>query len=72
MRAEIAAALTQKIPVIPVIVQNAAMPSADDLPENIRLLDRRNGIQLRPEQWRDGVERLLRELDPVMGKQRGR
>lgn len=71
VRAEIAAALTQKIPVIPVVVQNAAMPIADDLPEDIRLLARRNGIQLRPEQWRDGVERLLRELDPVMGKQRG-
>ena len=72
VRAEIAAALTQRIPVIPVVVQNAAMPIADDLPEDIRLLARRNGIQLRPEQWRDGVERLLRELDPVMGKQRGR
>jgi TIR domain len=72
VRAEIAAALTQKIPVIPVVVQNASMPIADDLPEDIRLLARRNGIQLRPEQWREGVERLLRELDPVMGKQRGR
>jgi TIR domain len=66
VRAEIAAALQQKIPVIPVIVQNASMPSADDLPENIRLLARRNGIQLRPEQWREGVERLLKELNPLL------
>ena len=41
VRAEIAAALTQRIPVIPVVVQNAAMPIADDLPEDIRLLARR-------------------------------
>ena len=42
------------------------MPSAEDLPEDIRLLARRNGIQLRPEQWRESVERLLKELDRVM------
>jgi hypothetical protein len=69
VRAEIRAALQLKIAVIPVIVQNAPMPHADDLPEDIRTLARRNGIQLRPEQWKEGVERLLRELDGVMGRQ---
>jgi hypothetical protein len=67
VRVEIATALKQRIPVIPVVVQNASMPVADDLPEDIRPLARRNGIQLRPEQWKDGVERLLKELDKVMG-----
>jgi hypothetical protein len=71
VRAEIAAALKQKIPVIPVVVQNASMPVADDLPDDMRLLARRNGIQLRPEQWREGVERLLKELDKVMGPASG-
>jgi hypothetical protein len=66
VRAEIAAALTQKVPVIPVVVQNASMPDAEDLPENIRPLARRNGIQLRPDQWKGGVERLLKELNKVM------
>jgi hypothetical protein len=66
VRAEIAAALKQNIPVIPVVVQSAAMPDAEDLPEDIRLLARRNGIQLRPDQWKEGVGRLLKELDPVM------
>ena len=47
VRAEIRAALQQKIPVIPVTVQNAAMPQTEDLPDDIRLLARRNGIQLR-------------------------
>jgi hypothetical protein len=66
VRAEIRAALQQKIPVIPVTVQNAAMPQGDDLPDDIRLLARRNGIQLDAARWRTDVERLIRELDRVM------
>jgi hypothetical protein len=68
VRAESAAALRQKIPVIPVLVQNATMPSATDLPEDIRLLARRNAIALHHDQWREGVELLLKELNPVMGR----
>jgi hypothetical protein len=67
VRAEIRAALQQRIPVIPVLVQNAEMPHPDDLPNDIRLLIRRNGIALRHDQWREGVARLLKELDPIMG-----
>ena len=66
VRAEIRAALQQKIPVIPVTVQNAAMPGAEDLPEDIRLLARRNGIELSTTRWRTDVERLIKELDRVM------
>jgi hypothetical protein len=66
VRAEIRAALQQKIPVIPVTVQNAAMPQAEDLPDDIRLLARRNGIQLDATRWRTDVERLIKELDRVM------
>jgi hypothetical protein len=68
VRAETRAALQQNIPVIPVVVQNADMPTADNLPEDIRPLARRNGIQLRPDQWKEGVDRLLKELDKVMKK----
>ena len=66
VRAEIRAALQQKIPVIPVLVQGAEMPSSDDLPENIRPLARRNGIELSATRWRTDVERLIKELDRVM------
>jgi hypothetical protein len=66
VRAEIRAALQQKIPVIPVTVQNAAMPDAEDLPEDIRVLARRNGIELSTTRWRTDVERLIKELDRVM------
>jgi hypothetical protein len=66
VRAEIRAALQQRIPVIPVMVQNASMPHVDDLPDDLGLLARRNGIQLRAEHWKDGVDRLVRELKAVM------
>jgi hypothetical protein len=45
------------------------MPNRDDLPDNIRPLARRNGIALRHDQWRKEVERLLKELNPVMGRE---
>ena len=66
VRAEIRAALQQKVPVIPVTVQNAAMPQAEDLPDDIRLLARRNGIDLSATRWTTDVERLIKELDRVM------
>jgi len=66
VRAEIRAALQQRIPVIPVTVQNAAMPQAEDLPDDIRLLARRNGIELSATRWKTDVERLIKELDRVM------
>ena len=72
VRAEIRAALQQKIPVIPVTVQNAAMPQAEDLPDDIRLLARRNGIDLSATRWRTDVERLIKELDRVMKPSSGR
>jgi hypothetical protein len=66
VRTEVAAALQQGIPVIPVFVQDAEMPRSDELPENIRSLSRRNGISLSATRWRTDVERLIKELDRVM------
>jgi hypothetical protein len=68
VRMEIAAALKRKVPVIPVLVQNATMPDREDLPDEIRLLTRRNGVTLRHDQWRDGVERLVTALKMVIGR----
>jgi hypothetical protein len=66
VRAEIAAARQQDVPVIPVLIQDLQIPHADDLPENIRLLARRNGLSLSATRWRTDVERLIKELDRVM------
>jgi hypothetical protein len=66
VRVEVATALRQKIPVIPILVQNASMPREAELPEDIRDLAFYNGIRLSPEFWRAGVEKLIKELDRVM------
>ena len=42
------------------------MPTDDELPEDIRALVRRNGIELSATRWRTDVERLIKELDRVM------
>ena len=56
----------QRIPVIPVLVQDVPMSDQESLPENIRPLARRNGIALSATRWRTDVERLIKELDRVM------
>lgn len=66
VRVEVATALTQGVPVIPILVQNASMPRAAELPEDIRDLAFYNGMKLAPEFWRAGVERPIKELDRVM------
>lgn len=66
VRVEISAALQRNIPVIPVLVHDTEMPTADELPDDIRPLARRNGIDLSGPAWRGGVQRLINELDRVM------
>jgi hypothetical protein len=66
VRVEVATALKQGVLVIPILVQNASMPRAADLPEDIRDVAFHNAMKLTPEFWRAGVERLITELDRVM------
>jgi hypothetical protein len=66
VRAEVAAALKQKIPVIPVLIQNAAMPLAEELPDEIKALARRNGIELSHSRWTTDVDRLIDQLHRVV------
>jgi len=67
VRVEIAAALKQGVPVIPLLVQNASMPRASELPEDIRDLAFHNGMKLTAEFWGAGVDRLIKELNRVLG-----
>jgi len=66
VRVEVATALKQGVLVIPILVQNASMPRAVDLPEDIRDVAFHNAMKLTPEFWRAGVDRLIKELDRVM------
>lgn len=59
VRVEIAAALNRKIPVIPILVRAASMPRKESLPEDLRPLSRRNGLEVSHQRWRQDVDRLV-------------
>ena len=62
VRIEIEAALTRGVRVIPVLVEGAAMPGADELPESLKKLARRQGIEISHNRFESDVERLTRAL----------
>ena len=63
VRIEIESALERNIPVIPVLVRDAKMPSANDLPESILELAYRNGIPVRPDpDFHRDMERLIQGI----------
>ncbi|MBV1690842.1 toll/interleukin-1 receptor domain-containing protein [Novosphingobium sp. G106] len=59
---EIAAALRSAIPVIPVLIGNAAMPRPGELPDTLGDLSRRNAITVTDERWEFDVNRLAKVL----------
>lgn len=64
VRIEVETGLARGIPVIPVLVGGAFMPSLDELPKSLAKLASRNGIQVRrdPDFHRD-VNRLIGKLE---------
>jgi hypothetical protein len=68
IRSEIAAALAEGKPVVPVLVGGAHMPSLDGLPDDLRELARYNALTLSDESWSEDVARLSAALDPLMGR----
>lgn len=59
---EIQAALRSGVPVIPVLIADAAMPRPEDLPESLRELARRNAMTVTDERWDFDVARLAKIL----------
>jgi TIR domain/Sel1 repeat len=66
VRLEIAAALTRKIRVIPVLVQDAPMPRPADLPDDLKRLSRRNALEISDIRFHSDVNRLITVLDSVL------
>ena len=64
-RVELETALTKKVPVIPVLVEGANMPDADDLPSSLRALIRRNAVPLRDGDWDADFGRLADALSSL-------
>lgn len=70
VRLETASALKRDIPVVPVLVHGARMPRAEDLPEDLKALAFRNGVELTHARWDSDVQVLMKALQPhVQAKQ---
>jgi hypothetical protein len=71
VRLEIAAALVRDIPVIPVLIRGAKMPTAEQLPQEISELAYRNGVELTHSRWKSDLQVLVHALEPYMAQQAG-
>jgi formylglycine-generating enzyme required for sulfatase activity len=73
VRIEIEAALSRRIPVIPVLVGDSSVPQADELPESLRGLSFRNGLPVRPDpDFHNDMDRLIRGIEDVVSALRER
>jgi class 3 adenylate cyclase len=70
VRLEIATALGRNKRIIPILVQGAAMPRPDALPDDLKLLVRRNALEVRDTSWSVDVARLVRALGALGGLSR--
>jgi len=62
VRLEIATALTRGTPVIPVLVHGAKMPSADQLPDDLKDLAYHNSVEITHARWNSDVALLTGAL----------
>jgi TIR domain len=62
VRIEIAAALQRNIPVIPILLDGVRMPKANQLPEDLKELASRNGMEIRHASFHVDMDRLIRGL----------
>ena len=64
VRIELESALERGIPVIPLFVQNATMPSKKDMPGSLEPLIYRNGISIRPDpDFHNDMDRLIQAIE---------
>ncbi len=59
---EIAAALEKNIPLYPVLIENAAMPRAEELPPVLHQLTRHNALAVSDQRWQSDVTRLAKVI----------
>jgi TonB family protein len=62
VRIETASALKRDIPVVPVLVRGAKMPSPEQLPEELKELAYRNCIELTHARWKSDIQMLVEAL----------
>jgi len=62
VRLEIQAALDRNIPVIPLLMGEASMPKASELPEALEKLARRHAMKMSHERFRSDATRLMEQI----------
>jgi hypothetical protein len=62
VRIEIGAALQRNIPVIPILLDGAKMPKANQLPKEVEKLSLRNGLDVRHASFHNDIDKLVRNL----------
>ncbi|MFA5949023.1 MAG: DUF4189 domain-containing protein [Hyphomicrobium sp.] len=67
VRIEVSAALKREIPVIPVLVDGATLPSEDDLPDDLKPMVRRHAVQVRNTRFGDDANMLVSVLAQRFG-----
>jgi hypothetical protein len=70
VRLEIATALRRSIPVVAVLVDGAALPRAEALPDVLKGLSRARAVTLDTARWYSGVESLITALETALGSGR--
>jgi hypothetical protein len=69
VRVEVETALRNGMPVVPVLVEGAAMPNVEQLPDSLKEFVYRNGLEI--DSGRDfdqHLERLIRNLEPILAR----
>lgn len=68
VRIEVAAGLERDdVVVVPVLVEDAAMPSAQELPDVLGALPRRNALEVSDSRWGYDVQRLIECIEGAVG-----
>ena len=62
VRIEIGAALQRNIPVIPILLDGAKVPKANQLPEDLKELAVRNGLEVHHPSFHSDLDKLVRGL----------
>ncbi|HEU4667344.1 MAG TPA: toll/interleukin-1 receptor domain-containing protein [Arthrobacter sp.] len=70
VRLEVQAALTRNVRVIPILVDGARMPRADELPESLGKLVRRQALEFSPARFEFDTSRLFKVLDGTLAEMR--
>ena len=68
VRVEVEMALERRMPLIPVLVEGARMPKAEELPESLKDFSFRNAAEIESgRDFRQHMDRLIRSIDKTLG-----